>query len=302
MTKGETGARQVNGGSPSHRHLNQDADLRIDAIALGGRAPIKFAQTGTGRDVILIHGALSSLDDMAIGLFPSLEDRFRVTAFDRPGHGESGKDGVTGSCWLQARKLHGAARALGLTRPILVGHSFGGAVALAYALQFPEDTAGVVCLAPIAFPEVRLEHFVFGPRGLGSGGAAWNALTSSLLDPILLPVLWRGMFYPQPISDRFARAFPFHTAAQTSRTRADGEDSLSLNLGLVLNAMNYASCAVPVRVLAGDADIVVNNELHGRVLAAAVPDGAYRELPGLGHMLHHFAPSAVREVLETLSD
>ena len=46
-------------------------------------------QVGRGKDVVLIHGAMTCLDDMALALFASLQDDCRVTAFDRPGHGET---------------------------------------------------------------------------------------------------------------------------------------------------------------------------------------------------------------------
>ena len=51
--------------------------------------------------------------------------------------------------------------ALGIEDPILVGHSWGGAIALAYALLYPDDVSALVLLAPAAYRNRRLR---FGSR------------------------------------------------------------------------------------------------------------------------------------------
>ena len=241
-----------------------------------------------------------TLDDMALSLAPLLSERFRVTMFDRPGHGGSAKVGLTGSCWRQAGAVHDAARALGIERAAVVGHSFGGAVAMAYAMQFPRETAGVVALAPIAFPEPRLEHFIFAPRSVPGAGDLLNAVLAAGVDRALLPLLWRAMFLPQAIPPRFAEVFPFAEAGRPSQIRSEGEDSALLFQGLVANLINYPTCQVPVRVFGGDKDLVVNNTLHGRTVARMLPDGHFTELPGLGHMLHHFAQAPIADALAQL--
>jgi pimeloyl-ACP methyl ester carboxylesterase len=224
-----------------------------------------------------------------------------VTAFDRPGHGDSTRAAATGSPWHQAAAIHQAIEHIGLPRPILIGHSHGGAVALAYALQFPRDVTGVVALAPIAFPELRLEHLLFAPRGAGPIGQALNTITSATVDPLLLPVLWRAMFAPQAIPSRYASAFPFEKAGSAAQTEAEGEDALLLNIGLLRSALNYARCKIPVCIFGGDRDLVVNNAMHGRLAAALLPEGHYEPLRGLGHMLHHFAQAPITQAVRALA-
>lgn len=276
-------------------------DVRHDVIAAPGVPELAYSQAGAGPDVILLHGALVTREDMILALLPSLAERFRVTAFDRPGHGGSGRLGPTGSPWRQAEAIHAACQALGVERPVIVGHSYGGAAALAFALQFPGDVAGVVALAPISFPEVRLEHLVFGPRGLPLLGPAFALAASTGLDPLMLPILWRAMFLPQEMPLRFAELFPFETAGRTAQTEAEGEDALLLNAGLTRSAMNYARCQVPVRIFGGEGDLVVNNALHGKLLARVLPDGEFERLAGLGHMLHHFAQPRIVEAVCALT-
>jgi pimeloyl-ACP methyl ester carboxylesterase len=272
----------------------------IENVALSDATTLAFSQSGAGRDAVLIHGAMVTREDMVLALASTLEGEFRVTAVDRPGHGCSTRGAWTGSPWRQAAAVHEASQRLGIERPVVIGHSHGGAVALAYALQFPKDVAGVVALAPIAFPELRLEHLVLAPRGVWPLGRMANQLVSATIDPLLLPVLWRAMFMPQEIPSRYAAVFPFAKAGSAYQTEAEGEDSLLLNMGLVRSALNYAGCEVPMRIFGGDRDLVVNNAMHGQLAAAILPDARYEWLPGLGHMLHHFAQAPIAQAAREL--
>ena len=270
------------------------SDVRRETLLQTGAAPVSWAQAGTGLDVILIHGALVTLEDMVLSLFPSLATHMRVTAFDRPGHGHSGRIGWTGSPWRQAAALRDAANALGLDRPVVVGHSFGAAVALAYGLQFPAETRGVVAVSPIVFPELRLEHLVFAPRAMLPTGVLLHGALHAAIDPLMLPVLWNAMFLPQTMPETFAERFPFEVAGSSRQMTSEAQDSLSLNLGLARSAVRYWRCQAPIEVVVGDADKVVN-PLHAATLARLAPRARLTRLPGMGHMLHHFAPEAVAE-------
>jgi pimeloyl-ACP methyl ester carboxylesterase len=123
-----------------------------------------------------------------------------------------------------------------------------------------------------------------------------------MLDAAVLPLLWRAQFLPQQTPERFEAAFPFARAGRPGQTQAEGEDAALMAPGLMLSALNYANCKRPVRIFGGDKDIVVNNRLHGRQAARLLPDGAYTELPGLGHMIHHFAQAPIAEAVAALAN
>src|ERR1700710_2348967 len=132
--------------------------------------PFRYVQAGQGPEVVLLHGAITSLEDMLLGPFDALCERFHVTALDRPGHGATARPRLRGATSAQTADVHEAVKTLGLQRPIIVGQSFGATLALNYAVMFPEEVAGILAISPIAFPEIRLEHLLFGPRatvGLG---------------------------------------------------------------------------------------------------------------------------------------
>ena len=142
---------------------------RFVGTAAGRR--IAYAETGAGPPAVLVHGTLMTADDMRLGPMEALARRFHCIAFDRPGHGWSDHvRGADASLWAQAATLRDAVQALGLSRPVICGHSYGGAVALAYGLAYPDEVSGIVALAPICFPEPRLEHLLFGPRAVPAAG------------------------------------------------------------------------------------------------------------------------------------
>ena len=66
------------------------------------------------------------------------------------------------------------------------------------------------------------------------------------------------------------------------------------------SALSYWTCQTPVRIIQGDCDLVVNPHLHGRLLAAILPDATFTSAPGLGHMAHHVVPGLARDAVASL--
>ncbi|PVM83369.1 alpha/beta fold hydrolase [Caulobacter endophyticus] len=276
------------------------APLERSYVSVDG-APIAYAQIGSGDEVVvLIHGTLTALDDMMLALGDQLPGRTLI-ALDRPGFGASHRQ-VLGQAGIlrHANLLDRALVALGVRKAALVGHSFGAAVALAMALAAPDRYTGLLALAPLVLPEWRLEHLLFAPRAvpvLGGWLAGWS---HGGFDAALLPMLWRAMFLPQTIPECLEQHFPFAAAGAAAATQRVGEDTLAAGPDLVNLLSRVGSLQAPVTVLGGSHDLVVNNLLHGQLMARLAPRGRFELLPGIGHMVHHVAPQAVARALEDL--
>ena len=284
-------------GAP-HKAIHQ---RRFIARPEGGE--LAYVEAGQGPPVVLIHGALTNLDDMVLGPFDALARGNRVIAVDRPGHGASSRLRLAdASPWRQAEIIRDAMRTLEVERPVVVGHSFGGAVALAYGMSFAEEIAGVVALAPIVWPEPRLELVSFGPRTPPGAGDVLGFGASVTSDKVALPLLWRAMFLPQAMPERFERGFSFELAGTSQTTTATGEDAVAIVTALWRSVMTYPACRAPVRILAGDHDLVINNTVHGQSLSHVLPNASFKSLKGLGHMLHHFAVDDVVAAVRGLHD
>jgi len=193
---------------------------------------------------------------------------------------------------MQAESIN-AANQVGLDRPVLVGHSYGGAVAIAYAMKHPQEIAGVVAISPMALPEPRLEHFLFGPRGLLFVGEALAASFGPLQDAITLPLLWEAMFWPQRMPQNYRERFPFDRVRPQRRIQAEGEDALAIGPDLMRSALQYPTCSARVHVIASDIDMVTSPNIHACRLARRLPNATPTIRHGLGHMLHHFGQEHV---------
>lgn len=263
---------------------------------------LAWAEAGQGPPVVLLHGTLTTLEDMTISLAERLGRSHRVIAFDRPGFGRSTvRRFLDAGVGRQGERLHRAIASLGLESPVIVGHSFGASVALAMAVQEPSRIAGVVAIAPLVLPEPRLEHMIFGPRAAPFAGELVQAGAHATTDRALLPLLWRAMWLPQVMPESVRTGFPFALAGRSGSACRIGEDAMAAAFDLPALVGAAAACPVPVCIMGGDRDLVVNNGANGRALAALMPRGAFIDLPGLGHMAHHFAADRIAGEVERLT-
>ncbi len=97
---------------------------------------------GSGSPIVLLHG-LASTSHIWDLVAPLLSQDHAVVALDQRGHGESDKPDEGYDFATVGRDLQGFLQALGLERPVLVGHSWGGDVALEHAVAYPRTGSGL---------------------------------------------------------------------------------------------------------------------------------------------------------------
>lgn len=268
-------------------------------IDLGGERTLHAVQAGRGPDLVLLHGALTTHRDWIDGPFATLARRFRVTAIDRPGHGESRRPRFEGTARDQAAQIRRGLGELGVRRATFVGHSMGSLVALAMAEQSPESVERLVLAAPIAFPETRpLEHGLFAPRAAPLFGPWLSRLGEATIDPPMLKAVQRLMFAPQPVPDHWEANYPYDRILTSEAMIAEGEEVATILPFAPTGMMDLSRVRAPTHIVTGTADRVVNPNRHARPLAALLPDSRLTELPGVGHMVHHAASDAFLEVVE----
>ncbi len=107
-------------------------------------AAIFYTDQGKGTVVVLIHGFLEN-STMWDKITPELSKRNRVITIDLLGHGKSDCLGYVHSMELFAETIAAVLKELRIRKCILVGHSLGGYVALAFAEQHPQKVKGL-CL------------------------------------------------------------------------------------------------------------------------------------------------------------
>jgi pimeloyl-ACP methyl ester carboxylesterase len=255
---------------------------------------------------VLIHGNGSMVEDFACSLVEPASRHYRVLAFDRPGfgHSERPKD-RTWTPLRQAKLLRVALRQLGVERPILLGHSFGALVALAYALSYPREIAGVVLESGYYFPTPRAEVPFFAIPAVPVLGALHRHTVGPLISRLVRDPLLKQLFAPNAVPAAFDAAFPREMTLRPGQLRAVGEDSAVMRDAARHMSRHYAKLPVPSFILAGESDRAVDPHAHSVRLHRTIPHSAISIIPRTGHMLHqirpHEVPAAIDAVREAAS-
>ncbi len=269
--------------------------LRQHVIELGSR------RNASDPPVVLLHGAGSNLQDMNLALGERLAAKHRVILVDRPGFGFSvRKSGEGSSPAYQAAVLRELLDRLGVDRAIIVGHSWGGTLALTFALDYPKHVAGLVLIAPPTHPGLwRITRF----NALLATPLGWLfAHTLALpFGAILINPGCRSAFLPQSMPDRYVKRSASALVLRPATLLANWADVGALDKFLAQQAGRYATLAVPIFALTGDQDPLVPPERHAMKLAAAVPIVKVEVVPGFGHMLHHGAADRVAAAVEEIT-
>jgi pimeloyl-ACP methyl ester carboxylesterase len=104
---------------------------------------VYYESSGEGEPVVLLHGGFGTVEDFA-SQTPELAKRFRVVAFERPGHGRSADDGRPFSYVSMAEHTVDFMQSLGLKSANLIGWSDGAVVALLVAISRPDMAKRIV--------------------------------------------------------------------------------------------------------------------------------------------------------------
>ena len=269
----------------------------------GGRLHIVERGPADAPAVVLLHGATANLGDPNLALGDRLGERYRVILVDRPGHGWSDRPGgrAAASPARQAELIHQALTRIGVTRPIVVGHSWSGALAPAYALAFPDDVAALVLLAPVTHPWP-------GGVGLINELAAAPVIGQLIARTVVLPAGYLMMtpalhmiFAPQtPPADYVARTGA-RLVLRPAEFIANAEDLVDLKANIAAQAPRYGEIKAPVAIIAGDKDTIVSTDIHARVLARQLPDATLTVLPGVGHMVNFAAAERIVQAVDAMA-
>ncbi len=253
---------------------------------------------GEGPDLVMIHGANGNARDFSFELIDRLADDFRVIAFDRPGFGFSDDLGGPEGPVEQADLLRAAAEALGVEQPIILGHSYGGAVAMAWALRSEDDLAGLTLLAPATHP---------WPGELG----LWYRLTASRLgQSVVLPVVARlaprfsvertleRVFAPDPVPEGYLEHLGFDLTLDADQLTLNARQVNNLREHVEAMAPGYPALTLPIEVLHGTKDKTVGLSYHSERLVEDIESASLTVLEGVGHMPHHARPEEVVAAVE----
>lgn len=254
-----------------------------------------------GVPIVMLHGASSNLEVMR-PLAERLSQTHRVVLLDRPGHGWSTRENFSDSTpQPQARMVAEALAKLGLGRAIIVAHSWSGALALRIALDHPDRAAGLVMLAPVAYPwpgGVSQYNYVVTTPGIGALLAHTVMLPLGLL---LAESGSRSVFAPQTMPDTFVQDSATRLLLRPGEFVANAWDLVTLRAAMAEQAPRYGALSMPITIIAGDADKTVSTHIHSRPLASTAKNTKLIVLNGVGHMIQYAAPDLVVDEIEAMA-
>ncbi|NBC06748.1 MAG: alpha/beta fold hydrolase [Bacteroidetes bacterium] len=227
-----------------------------------------YLEAGEGPLLVLLHGAGGGAANWYKVIGP-LSKHFRVIAFDKPGYGESDKPWANYSKAFYVDWLQAAVEALGIGRFHLLGNSQGGAVAIAYALEFPQRLHKLVLVSP------------------GGMSDEW--------DRSIIPQMILYRLFPSPIWDRLmgSKVFKDSTVAHPAWHRyttevirkRGGRYPFFLGRGKAVQTFtdDELRSVRPATLVIWGEDEAFFPVAHGERAAALIPDAKLLLLPGAGH-------------------
>src|SRR3982074_2318523 len=290
----QAGVLAVQRAFPAQGRMVEVSGAALHVLDIGPR-------DAAGPPIVMIHGASSNLEVMRQPLGDMLARNHRVILIDRPGHGWSTRARAEDSTpEVQARMTHQALQDPGVCPVFLVVHSWSGALGARMALDYPQRLAGLVMLAPVAYP--------------WPGGVGWynKAVTAPVIGALLaytitLPLGYflagpgaRGVFLPQLMPDGFVRDTATPLLLRPREFLANARDLITLKAAVAEQAPRYPGITAPTTVIAGDVDKTVSTNIHSRPFAAAVQNARLIVLSNVGHMVQNAAPGLVIAEIEAM--
>ncbi len=247
-------------------------------------ARLAYAVSGNGDPVVLIHGF--SLDmRMWDPQIPALEDRFRVVRYDLRGFGRSAVP--DGSPYVASEDLAALLDYLQIERAALVGFSFGGTVAVHFALDFPDRVTSLILIDSV------VGGWPWSEEGTTVDRAVWQAGKEQGTDAARRIWLEHPMFTrvraiqgTAADFDRMVEAYSgFHWTTDDSQVWPDPPALERLG-----------EIGAPTVVAVGELD---TPDLQGmaEALANGIPGAQKTVVRGAGHMSNMEKPDQVTELI-----
>lgn len=281
--------------------LARDAERRVPAdghfLDVEG-ARLHFVDQGSGPPIVMVHGLGGQIRNFTYSLSDLLEGEHRVIAVDRPRSGYSlAKPGTEPSIRDQGRLIARFVEKLGLEKPLLVGHSLGGAVALAAALAVPGRLGGLVLLAPLTqVQEQAPDALRLLARESRVSREALARLFGVPLGRLGRRYNEQAIFDPDPAPADFGVRGGGLLALRPGNLQAAIFELAGAREEMAALVPQYPSLDLPVSILFAREDQLLDPDLHGRRTAREIQGAVFEEIAG-GHMIPVTHPEACARVI-----
>jgi len=289
-------ARTIEGSNPNIGRLTDIGGYSINAVHLRRPADPDLPP------LVFIHGASGNLRDQMQAFSEPLKDRAEMLFVDRPGHGYSDRGGPDNALPSgQADAIAKLMDKLQISRAIIVGHSFGGAIAAAFAVRHPQKTAGLLFLAPATHPWPGGVDWYYS---LAATPVIGWIFAYALVIPAGLRRLEQGtigVFSPNPRPNDYVEKTAPALVLRPRVFRNNAEDVANLLDYVKRESPRYQEISAPTVIITGDRDDVVLAELHSIGLERDIKGAELITIKNLGHKPDYIATDVAIAAIERLA-
>ena len=264
-----------------------------EEITLHGHK-VNFQAAGDGPLLILLHG-ITSTSDAWREVMPALTERYTVVAPDLIGHGRSAKPRGDYSLGAYAAGVRDLLAVLGFEGGTVVGHSFGGGIAMQFSYLFPEYVERMALigsggLGKEVHPLLRAATLPGSEWVLPLLAREWSVKAGDAVRSVAARV---GIEAGPDIAE-FARGYASLVEEGASEAFVHTMRSVIDHEGQRVSALDrlYLADQLPTLFIWGDTDPVIPVE-HGRRAHEIVAHSRYVEIPGSGHWPMLDAPERI---------
>lgn len=257
---------------------------------------------GAGPAVVMVHGLGANLLHFDYALAGRLAGEFRLILVDRPGSGYSTRAaGRDATLTAQAATIAKLIRALGLTRPLVVGHSLGGAISLALALDHSDCVGALALIAPLTHTQDEVpavfQRLVIR-KNLVRNLVAWTLATP--LGIVRGPAALKEVFAPEAVAPDFPLRAGGLLGLRPRAFYATSSDLVAINDVLPGYMKRYPSLNLPFGMIYGKADRLLDHRRHGEAMRLPCPALDLEVVDG-GHMLPMTAPDRCAALIRRIA-
>ncbi|RTM08948.1 MAG: alpha/beta hydrolase [Hyphomicrobiales bacterium] len=247
---------------------------------------IHYVEEGEGRPIVFLHGLGAQLHHFRQTLFGRFGAGYRLVALDRPGSGYSVRSsGAAGRLPEQADVVRRFIEELRLERPLIVGHSLGGAIALTLAVEHPTAISGIALLSPLTHQEARAR------QGFDLLHISSRLLRRVLAYTVAIPLslryaqpTLRFIFAPQAVPADYMVSGGGWLGLRPPHYLATSTDVVAVEQDLGRIEKRYREIAMSAGILFGTADRVIGEAVHGEPMLDKISGLDFERVEGLGHM------------------
>jgi len=226
---------------------------------------------------------------------------YRVIVFDRPGFGHSNRPrNVVWTPVAQAELINSALHRLGVSHAIVLGAFVGCFRRSRAALKYPKLVQGLVLASGYYYPTLRPDVVALSAPAIPLVGDVLRHSISPIVSRVMWPLLMTKIFGPRSVPKKF-EGFPKEMALRPSQIRASAAESALMIPDALSYRDEYANLKMPLVIVAGDEDRLVDIDAQSARLHRDVPQSTFHRVPGTGHMIHQTATGVVMSAIDEVA-